>query len=90
MAASATQAPLGTVPLMDEAHAPETALLRELHETAERCIGEALLAVCDAQVLVQAVDQQFASGFEYREAVRNLRAALTAVRSAELDWIQGE
>jgi hypothetical protein len=74
---------------MDDAHAPETALLRELHQTAERCIGEALIAVCDAHVLVETVDPQFASGFEYREAVRNLRAALTAVRSAELEWRQG-
>lgn len=89
MAASVAPTDLGTVTRMDNAHASEAALLGELHRTAERCISEALLAVCEAQELVEAVDPQFASGFDYHEAVRNLRAAMTAVRSAELEWRQG-
>lgn len=90
VAASAAQTELGTVPRMDNAHASETALLRELHRTAEQCIDEALIAVRDAQVMAETVDPQFASGFEYHEAVRNLRAALTAVRSADLEWRQDQ
>ena len=58
--------------------------LGQLHATAEAGIQEALDAVREARSRLE-VHSSPAELFEYAEAERSLRAALTAVRSAAMD-----
>lgn len=84
--ASAAPELLGTVPVMsDDARSAEQRL-RQFHRDAERHVTTALSVVSAAHSVAELLDPSVAVSFEYREAVRSLRAALTAIRSAEMDW----
>lgn len=60
--------------------------LWQLHRDADRHITAALNVVSAARTAAELLDPSVAASFEYREAVRSLRAALTAIRSVAMEW----
>lgn len=59
--------------------------LRELHATADGAIVAVLDVVAEAAAVAEGLIPPMQDAFEYAEATRALRAALTAVRSALID-----
>jgi hypothetical protein len=57
----------------------------DLHAQAEEGIAQALTATRAAQAAAADLATPIRDSYEYGEAIRNLLAALTALRSAQMD-----
>lgn len=86
MAPNAAAAQVGTVSAVAHTN-PDSAArtLRDLHGEAEAGIERAIGATRAAAEVAAGVNPPMRDAFEYQEALRDLRAARTALRSALID-----
>lgn len=76
---------MGTVRAVREDPSDVISTIRRLHAEAESGLQRALVAVRSAELIASSQPWVTSSVFEYGEASRCLRAALTALLSAEMD-----